>query len=61
MGVGLFEDFTVTNKLLPVLETVEPRPEYKPLYDRMFATFKEAYKALVPTLEELAACRKDDE
>lgn len=61
VGVGLFEDFTVTNKLLPVLETVEPRPEYKPLYDRMFATFKEAYKALVPTLEELAACRKDDE
>ena len=61
VGVGLFEDFTVTNKLLPVLETVEPRPEYKPLYERMFGTFKDASEALVPTLEELAACRKDDE
>lgn len=48
VGVGLFKDFTVTNKLLPVVETVEPNLENKDLYDKMFVTFKDAYKALVP-------------
>ena len=61
VGVGLFKDFTVTNKLLPVVETVEPNLENKDLYDKMFVTFKDAYKALVPTLESLADCRAEED
>ena len=40
---------------------MEPNLENKDLYDKMFVTFKDAYKALVPTLESLADCRAEED
>jgi xylulokinase len=54
IGVGLFKDFTLAEKLTPILDTVEPNPGVQPVYDRMYRIFNQAYDALVPLYEALA-------
>ncbi len=61
VGVGLWPDFTVTDKLIQVVDTVKPRSEYREVYDKMFVAFKDAYKALVPTYAALAEVRKGED
>jgi xylulokinase len=48
VGVGLFPDFSVAERLTPIAAVTEVDPEAKAAYDRLYKVFEAAYQALVP-------------
>lgn len=56
VGVGLFADFGVVDRLNPIVQVQEPSedPAIRERYERLFAVFEQAYRALVPVFDELA-------
>lgn len=54
VGVGLFPDFLVAERLNPVVTTATPDPALAERYDRLFAVFQEAYAALEPVFQVLS-------
>jgi xylulokinase len=55
IGVGLFKDISIAARLAPVADTTMPREQAAAVYDRLSAIFNQAYDALVPVYEGLAA------
>ena len=55
IGIGLEEakDFTVLDECVKEDRTFIPRPEYGERYDRLFAIYKESYRALKSIYEKL--------
>ena len=54
VGVGIFPDFGIAERLTPVIERLEPDPTLRPLYDRLYAAFNQAYDLLAPLYDTLA-------
>jgi xylulokinase len=54
IGVGIFRDFSIAEKLTPMVDTSLPHAELKPLYDRLYHVFNRAYEAFEPLFDELA-------
>ena len=54
IGVGLFPDFSIAEKLTPIVDVIQPNPALKPLYDRLYGVFNRAYQAFEPLFDELA-------
>lgn len=54
VGVGLFPDFTIAEKLTPIASVVGVQPEGKAAYDRVFEVFEATYTALEPVYDQLA-------
>ena len=54
IGIGLFKDFSIAEKLTPVVDTVLPNPDVKPRYDQMYKIFNQSYDALVPVWDALS-------
>lgn len=54
VGIGLFPDFMIAQKLNPVVDTSLPDPERAARYDALFQVFQEAYHSLVPVFSRLA-------
>jgi xylulokinase len=54
VGVGLFPDFSIAERLTPAVERTEPDPGLRPLYDRLYAAFNQAYEQLAPVYNTLA-------
>jgi xylulokinase len=54
VGVGLYDDFAIIDRMNPVAATVEPDPVAQRAYEPLFDVFEEAYAALVPTFDRLA-------
>jgi len=54
IGVGLFPGFSIAEKLTPIVDTIQPNPTLKPLYDRLYAVFNQAYGACEPLFDALA-------
>jgi xylulokinase len=55
IGVGLFKDFSIAEELTPILDTVQPNPAVKPLYDQLYKIFNQSYEAFMPLYDALAA------
>jgi len=55
IGVGLYPDFSLAEKMNQVVEVIEPDPAAQAVYERSYAIFEEAYRALVPVYESMAA------
>jgi len=57
VGVGLFQDFSVTEQLVKITARQEPDldGEKASRYERLFEIFKEAYEQLLPIFEKLSA------
>jgi len=55
VGVGLFPDFSVAERLTPIAAITEVDPEAKAVYDRLYEVFEAAYQALVPIYDQIAA------
>jgi len=55
IGVGIFKDFTVAERLVKIVEVQEPRPEVQRIYEKLYHIFKETYKALMPIYERIAS------
>ena len=55
VGVGLFPDFSVARRLVPVKETERPNPAVFDRYMTLYRLFQDSYAALEPIFEQLAA------
>ena len=55
VGVGLFKDFGMAERLAPLLDTTDPNPSAASVYDDLYALFNRAYEALAPVYDDLAA------
>ena len=54
VGVGLFPDFTIAEKLTPIASVFEVQPEEMVAYTKTFEIFEATYAALEPIYEQLA-------
>ncbi len=52
VGIGLFKDFSIAEKLTPIVDVIQPNPALKPLYDRIYALFNRTYAALEPLYDD---------
>ena len=55
IGIGIFNDFTIAEKLVKVAEVQEPRPEVQEKYEKLYSIFKDTYQALMPIYERIAS------
>lgn len=53
VGVGLFADWSVAERLTPIVDTCVPDGALKAAYDRQYALFNRAYAALEPLFDEM--------
>jgi xylulokinase len=54
IGVGLFPDFSMAEKLTPIVDTIQPNSSLKPMYDRLYAVFNQAYGMIEPLFDALS-------
>ncbi len=54
IGVGLYPDFTMIDTMNRVVETIEPDPAARAVYEKAFPIFEATYRALVPIYEAMA-------
>jgi xylulokinase len=54
VGVGLFPDFTVIDRLISIREAEHPQPDQRQQYAALLPLFKQTYEALNPIFTELA-------
>jgi len=55
IGVGLYPDFSVASRLIPVHEAERPDPAAAARYDEMVALYAETYRALEPIFGKLTS------
>ena len=48
IGVGIFPDFSIAEKLTPIVDRTLPDPEAAAVYDRIYMTFNRCYEVLEP-------------
>jgi xylulokinase len=54
VGIGAFADFKVIKDFNKTVTTVQPRPEHREIYEKLFNVFNQTYEALVPVYHNLA-------
>jgi xylulokinase len=54
VGVGLFPDFTIAEKLTPIASVFEVQPEEQEAYTKIFEIFEATYASLEPIYDQLA-------
>jgi len=54
IGIGLYPDISIAERLTPIMDTTLPNPTFKARYDKGYAFFNRAYDAFVPLYSELA-------
>jgi len=54
IGVGLYRDFTMSETMNAIAQTVEPDPVAQAAYSKMYPIFEAAYNALVPVYDLIA-------
>jgi xylulokinase len=54
VGVGLFPDFSVAARFIPVQQAERPEPGNRPRYAALYDLFQHTYQALEPIYEQLA-------
>ena len=54
VGVGIYPDVYLAEKLTPIVDTTLPNLENKPRYDQLYTFFNRAYEAFIPLYSEMA-------
>ncbi len=54
IGVGLFPDFSVVEKLIPIEAGEQPDPATNARYEELYPLFQQTYRALKPIFDQLA-------
>jgi xylulokinase len=54
VGVGLYPDFSIVEKMNPVVEVIEPDAASQAVYDEIYPIFEACYDALAPVYDMLA-------
>jgi xylulokinase len=55
VGVGLYKDFSISEQMNAIAETVQPDPAAQAVYARQYPIFEAAYQQLLPIYELMAA------
>jgi len=55
VGVGLYPDFSMIEQMNEIASVINPTPEDRAAYEKLYPVFNAAYDALVPVYEMLAA------
>jgi len=55
VGVGLYPDFSMIERMNPVAEIIDPDPAAQVAYEQIYPIFEAAYQALVPVYDVMAA------
>ena len=61
VGVGMYPDFSVMEKLNRTEYVIEPNPENSAVYEKMYDIFNASYEALVHVYGSLADYRRTEE
>lgn len=54
VGVGLYPDFSIAERMNPVTNTIHPNTENEAAYRQLYTVFENAYHALEPIFSQLA-------
>jgi xylulokinase len=54
VAIGLYPSFDMAEQMNQVVETFQPRPEAKAVYDQIYPLFDEAYRGLEPVFDGIA-------
>jgi len=54
IGVGMFKDFSVADKMIKVVSIQEPQVKAHEKYEKIYPIFNQAYKGLIPVFDQLA-------
>lgn len=57
IAVGLYPDFSMSETMNQIVETVPPDPAAQRAYDRLFPVFEAAYQALLPVYDMIAEAK----
>lgn len=57
VGVGMFKDFSVAEKIVRIVDIDSPQPEVSGRYEKLYPIFKDAYERLVPVYERIASVK----
>jgi xylulokinase len=55
VGVGLYKDFSISEQMNAIAETVQPNPVAQAVYAKQYPIFEAAYQQLLPIYEMMAA------
>lgn len=58
VGIGLYDDFTIAEKMNTIVETIPDNPEHAPIYNQLYRVFEATYRALEPIYDQLANINK---
>jgi xylulokinase len=54
IGVGVYRDFSMSETMNEIVETINPRPETQAVYNRLYPVFEVTYHALLPVYDRMA-------
>jgi xylulokinase len=54
VGVGLYPDFSITEQMNQIAETLQPNPAARATYERIYPIFERCYQSLLPVYDMLA-------
>jgi xylulokinase len=54
IGVGLYPDFSMSETMNEIAETIHPDPGAQAVYDRLYPIFEATYHALLPIYDMMA-------
>ena len=60
VGIGLYPDYRVIQKMNPAVRTVSPNADNAKPYARMFNLFNQSYEALAPVFDTLSQLGKEE-
>jgi xylulokinase len=54
VGVGLYSDFSITEQMNQIADTIQPNPAAQATYERIYPIFERCYQSLLPVYDMLA-------
>jgi len=60
IGVGVFDGFDAVSQFNQIVETVEPNPKNKELYEKMACAFESGYQGLLRTYDALSGLQENN-
>ena len=55
IGVGMYKNWSLAEELTPIVDELQPNPEFSDLYEKLYGIFNRAYDAFVPLYEEIVS------
>jgi len=55
VGIGMYPDFSMSEQMNPIVETIEPEPAAQAIYEQIHPIFEACYQALKPVYELMSS------